>query len=108
MENEWKQVLILKMTDRPHFQMATIKISPSKIKPSHMCVGRVTPEPRDGDGPCENGQVRLHQENAILRKARVTTLTREEVESEARGTNCDEADHVISVQGPHRSSAACV
>lgn len=64
--------------------MTTIKISHSEIKPSHICFYKTTPEHRDRNIFCENGEVLIHQENDSLKKARVMILIPEKVESKEK------------------------
>lgn len=65
----------------------TIKISHSKIKPSHFYVYKTTPGHKDRNILYENGEVQIHQENASLKRAGIMILLPEKVESKAKALN---------------------
>ena len=58
------------------------------MKPSHFCVYRTTPGPKDRNNLFENGEVQIHQEDASLKKARLSlVLIPEKVGSKAETLN---------------------
>lgn len=88
--------------NRHRFSRATIKVPPCKMKPSHVRVGRFTPEPGAG---------RTHVKTerfGYTRKCPSKASWSHDVASggsrvRGRGVTCGEVDHVIPTKGPRHS-----